>query len=370
MSLSRVGSVVLGTLFDGRLQIWAQVNQADGSTLLYSRWKITTDPNSGWSDWALFPTNPYMGQILTAPMFLTGQSQLFAALGDGSTLSWTLKVAADSNAGWLPWSSFSPNFPPPPNAEYQPPTMARFAGAVLGGQLSGFFANTPVQLWIIDYAGALWTIRSVPGPVIIDNAPSTFYGEGQDWTLFQPFPPEGLRSVFPLYCGGAGTINAPNSFPLWVVGQSGTLYVTNATLLYFGAGGNLSGGPNWSPWSKFTQLPEAPVDSLVAGQLTDGRIQIFASDTNGAIFSIWQDTNGNWPSFWQGFAQPGGKPIFVSQENIALWFHQLKEDLTLAIAPLPDGRLQLFAIDDSANIWSAWKTSIDPNSGWTDWSPF
>jgi len=42
----------------------------------------------------------------------------------------------------------------------------------------------------------------------------------------------------------------------------------------------------------------------------------------------------------------------------------------MTAAQLEDGRLQLFAIDPSGGTWSAWKTSTDPNAQWTEWTRF
>jgi hypothetical protein len=100
---------------------------------------------------------------------------------------------------------------------------------------------------------------------------------------------------------------------------------------------------------------------MAASQLPDGRFQLFASDGNGFLYSIWQDTSDEWLPSWQtNFPQPGSGQILIGGNT----------NLTLAMAPLPDGRLQLFAIDASGDVWSAWKTSTDPDSGWTGWVPF
>ena len=40
------------------------------------------------------------------------------------------------------------------------------------------------------------------------------------------------------------------------------------------------------------------------------------------------------------------------------------------IVPLSDGRLQFFAIDGKYQLWSCWKETTDPNSGWTAISEF
>ena len=41
----------------------------------------------------------------------------------------------------------------------------------------------------------------------------------------------------------------------------------------------------------------------------------------------------------------------------------------ITAAPLPDGRLQLWAIFDD-ELFSCWKTTTNPDSAWTDWQHF
>jgi hypothetical protein len=40
------------------------------------------------------------------------------------------------------------------------------------------------------------------------------------------------------------------------------------------------------------------------------------------------------------------------------------------VVPLSDGRLQYFAIDTNFQLWSQWKETTDPNSPWTELTPF
>ena len=37
---------------------------------------------------------------------------------------------------------------------------------------------------------------------------------------------------------------------------------------------------------------------------------------------------------------------------------------------LPDGRLQLWSVDDDGDIRTRWKETSDPNAGWTGWTSF
>lgn len=42
----------------------------------------------------------------------------------------------------------------------------------------------------------------------------------------------------------------------------------------------------------------------------------------------------------------------------------------MTAAPLSDGRLQVWVVDQGGNLLSRWKLTIDPNADWTGWSVF
>jgi hypothetical protein len=372
MSISKVQAIVVGTLSDQRMQAWATTasglpQNTDSET--YSRWKITTDPDSGWTDWQQQPADYNNIQLLGMVLGQTGQSQLFALVGDYSALDWRLKATSDPGSGWMPWMSFSPPWPPPDDGEFTP-TLGIFAAGVLGGQEGPYFANTPIQLWLaISDGPGLFTLVSIPAGLITDD-PDTFYGLNQTWSGFQPQTPDMLAGIWPLNGGSGG--GQLNTVPVWAVGDEGILYWISATIFY-GDEGNLAAGPNWGEWQPFIQLPDgATVTSFAAGLLTDGRIQLFASCANGTLYSIWQDDieTGAWLPGWTAFPQPGGRPVLVNDTDNVLFPSISTQPLSLAIASLPDQRLQLFAIDDTASTWSTWKSTTDPDAGWVPWSEF
>jgi hypothetical protein len=93
---------------------------------------------------------------------------------------------------------------------------------------------------------------------------------------------------------------------------------------------------------------------VAAGDLEDGRIQVFAIDGGGNIFSRWKasiDPNSGWTN-WSAFQTPAHGAT------------------SMAYAYLSDKRPQLFASDGLGNMFSCWKTTIDPNASWTPWTPF
>jgi hypothetical protein len=352
MDLTNVDNIVVGTLSDGRLQVWANSHTSIHG---YSRWKATPDPNSGWSAWQQLPADYDNLVLLSAPMSATGQLQLFGnkLTKDPRELDPTLlyfrrvKATIDSDSDWLSWTPFE-----------VPYASSFFAGAVLGGQMAPYSTNTPVEYWTIESGGLL--LKFVEG---VD----------EDWQFFDPDPVDTdyFLSVWPLYMGYNDL--APSTFQLWAMDTSGHLSWSTAAIEYESPVGRLpQPAPAWGPWQPFPSLPGGYyVSSLAASQLPDQRIQVFAADTNGSLWSIWQtDVAGDWTPAWQSFpGLPNGQPILhdphLSPDQVPNGTQQI-----LALAPLPDARLQLFAVDDEGSVWTTWKETTDADSGWGAWTQF
>lgn len=93
---------------------------------------------------------------------------------------------------------------------------------------------------------------------------------------------------------------------------------------------------------------------ISAGDLEDGRIQVFAVDNNGQLTSRWKETtnpDSAWTA-WQPFQTPNGGAT------------------SIAVGYLSDKRIQLFATDRNGNTVSCWKTTPNPDASWTPWSAF
>jgi hypothetical protein len=96
------------------------------------------------------------------------------------------------------------------------------------------------------------------------------------------------------------------------------------------------------------------MSSMAVGPLNDKRLQIWRIEA-GELWSCSKtttDSNSPWTAWTQGWIA-SGTPFQAS---------------ALAVAPLSDGRLQLWATDDSGNLRSCWKTTTDSNSPWTPWT--
>jgi hypothetical protein len=362
MSISKVQLVVVGTLSDWRMQVWAKV--ASGSEPIFTRWKKTTDPGSDWTDWQPFPslfTDGSTIEPLATALYATRQSQLFGMTGNGD-LVWTLKASDDSLSDWSAWMPF---LPPHPGITLG---VGFLAAGILGTQLGPYFTDTPIMMWMA--ANDSPTVNSIQSTAaeFRTNDPLSYY---KDWQLFQPQFAGQLKGIWPLYCGFDIPF-AQEHFPVWGVAND-QLYWCRATMAYDASGHILSTGPTWSDWQLFAQLPNLAVDSFAAALLPDGRIQLFASDTSGTLYSIWQDdvAAGTWLPAWTPFPQPGGRHLLVSSvANNVLFPNGPTQSMSLAVGTLPDQRLQLFAVDDTASIWTTWKLTTDPSSSWAPWVPF
>ena len=108
---------------------------------------------------------------------------------------------------------------------------------------------------------------------------------------------------------------------------------------------------SWTAWSNFP-TPAGGVSSICVGFLSDKRMQLFATNAQGTTISCWKtttDPNAAWTA-WSGFG--GASLKFVCAGD------------------LEDGRTQVFGIQTNGQIVSCWKQTTDPNSAWTAWSNF
>ena len=115
------------------------------------------------------------------------------------------------------------------------------------------------------------------------------------------------------------------------------------------------------PWSDFLaevgSLPNGVQQAAVA-PLPDGRLELWAIDAAGGLFTTWKVStvpNAGWAPWTDFLAEVGSLPNGVQQ---------------VAVAPLPDGRLELWAIDAAGGLFTTWKVSAAPNAGWAPWTDF
>jgi hypothetical protein len=92
---ANITSVAVGTLPDGRLQVFIASNGQ-----LWTIWKTSPDSNSGWSPLSLFPAPPNISDV-TVGRLPDGRLQLFASSNVGTFTAW--KTSSDPDASWTNW---------------------------------------------------------------------------------------------------------------------------------------------------------------------------------------------------------------------------------------------------------------------------
>ena len=95
---------------------------------------------------------------------------------------------------------------------------------------------------------------------------------------------------------------------------------------------------------RWASLGGAIFDPFVVNN-ADGRMEVFARGTDGALWHIWQTAPNNG---WSGWLSLGG----AIQGAHAVGMNK-------------DGRLEVFARGTDGALWHIWQTA--PNSGWSGW---
>jgi PASTA domain len=168
--------------------------------------------------------------------------------------------------------------------------------------------------------------------------------------------------------------------------------------------GQVSGSNDWpGGW----QDHGAPNVANLAGPVTaarsgDGRIEVFAIDSDGSLWNVRQTAPSSAYSGWNAYGNPGvaveDRPalarsadgrleLFVRGQD-SLLYHQWETAVGTfswsgwnsfdaastpdkrftdhpVVAPSADGRLELFLTGNDQNMYHAWQTSA--SNGWSDW---
>jgi hypothetical protein len=97
-----MSAIAAAILSDGRTQVWL----IEGDQI-QSRWKETTDPSSGWTNWSPFPSPPGASPVaISAAPLEDKRLQLY--LVDGQNRVWSAwKTSTNPSAAWTAWSPFS-----------------------------------------------------------------------------------------------------------------------------------------------------------------------------------------------------------------------------------------------------------------------
>lgn len=339
-----------GTLSDGGIQLF---QPKDGN--LWTSWKVSADPNAGWTAWSVFPIPTdcagvgnggaaILGANNETLLFLPQSLPPAAEFAGGPDLSWATKGSADSGAEWEGFFAVGPGgeYSPAQNAQggvagatYV--TAARLADGRATVVFYWYAATVEAMPYPGDWPSAqfLFCTQTSADPAIRTEWSSWSYALGDQACLSQP-------TVVPLADGR-----------LQVFAFAGREVVTNWM--------TDSSGSHWSGWS--VVAPPKPqgdrqnvLSTLASAQRADRRAQVWATFDDG-LYTNWksgQDPDAAWTG-WNPFMHtlPG-----IPAEIVAV--------------PLSDGRLQLWFVMQDGRIYSSWETQLTelPNASWAIPSPF
>ena len=184
------------------------------------------------------------------------------------------------------------------------------------------------QLFLVSSSGQLWSSWKVTHQA---DAAWT------DWFFMPNNPPQYLRQV----SAARLSDGRPQLFTIDSLGQ-----------LWSSWKATVQADAAWTQWILMPNNPPAYLQQVFAGQLTDGRPQLFAVDSWGQLWSSWKATTQADAAWTQWILMPNNPPPYLRQAFAA---------------QLTDGRPQLFAVDASGQLWSSWKATTQADAAWTAW---
>ena len=285
----------------------AQLWSTDSSGQIWSCYQ--TSPGGGWTDW----DGPgFAGQYMPAWQLAaadqnTGCLMLFALNIDGGV---SAVAQASPSGGWDEWS-----------ADWlagQPTEMIQIAAAQQWG-------SRGIELWSIDHTGNIWTLYQKTA----GGAWSSWEGPG---FKNQPVPMTRVAA--------AGQNNG--CVMLVALDAAGQVWSISQT----------SPGGNWGGWSGPNLAGQpCPFHTVTAAQQGGSRgIEIWATDIDGNIWTLYQLTAGGSWSSWEG---PGFKGQSVAMSRTAA-------------SGQGNGNVVLFSLQEGTGLWSIYQQW--PGGDWGAWA--
>jgi hypothetical protein len=335
----QTSSICVARSADQRLQVWANAYDVAGAdNLLYTRWG--SGKGTGWTPWQPFLTD---GLPVGEPLYYTWAAQLALPIptpfgrsgGDGRMEVWELvsqaapifKVAKSSievNAPWsFPWTNFRP-----------PPSVAQ------GGykQITSVgLSDGRLQLFVVDQSNTIWT--TVKTGIVWDAS----------WSLWSQFLTQGAPN------GGLFNLTAARlldgSVTLWGIAAGGSVWAISRSASSTSSE-YLQPNAGWGSWTEFP-LGVGGSDLSPPAALTNVTGILAATGSTFSYFWAYGVAEGTssaqWYLVWTviPWPSPGSSP--PSWENLSYGFFvppSMDSNFTsLAVAILPDGGLQLFALE-------------------------
>ena len=327
IQLNEVFIISIGYLPDYRMQLFV----SDGQKVC-SIYKLTTDPDSAWSNWTSLgnPTQPAVGILGPSVGYLPDdRMQLFVS--DGQNVWSIYKLTADANSAWSNWTSLgSPALGSPSSI---------FGNTIAVGQLPDF----RMQIFIVEHDQINSTLGNIYTMYKLTTDPDSPWS---NWTS--------LGSPGGSYAGDVAIGYLPDDrMQIFICTSDGTVYT-----MY-----KLTTDPNsaWSGWTSLggigTGIDSVYFAGVSVGNLTDGRMQIFVMGDDGNVYTKWKlttDASSGW-SGWTNLGKPTtGIPSPYSCH--------------IGVGNLPDRRLQIFLFGTDGKIYSMYKLTTDPDSAWSKWT--
>jgi len=293
---------------DGRLEVFLDTQGVDiQGDALWHIWQ--TSPGGDWNTWASlnWPANLYVASFAVG-MNADGRLEIFISGSDGALWhTWQTTAGGSWNNTWF--------------------SLSHLAAGV---DLSGVFAvvrDTDGRLEVFTRGsdGAFWHIWQ--------TAPN---GTWSAWaSLGMPTIPLG----YPI----PGR-NADGRIELFTLGSDGALWHIWQT--------KAGGSTHWNnTWFSLGRPPATvgPTLSPAVSQNADGRLEVFISDSVGAIWHISQTTpNGTW-STWSSLSGPTNTKLMGIP----------------TVGRNTDGRLEVLVLSTDGALWHIVQTA--PGGGWNTW---
>ena len=288
---------------DGRLEVL--LNGSDGK--LWHIWQ--TSPGKDWSNWASLnnPPNTNSFSVPTAARNADGRIEAFSVGSDGAL--WHIWQTTPGN-GWGNW--FSSGRP------------SSSVGMVEDFTCVEINTNGRLEVFTTGTDGALWHIYQL--------APN---GNWSNWTSLEKPPNTNVNAL------GTGK-NADGRIEVFTIGDDGNLWHIWQT----------APGGSWSNWFSSGKPAYAfsgtSIPPIVSRNL-DGRLEVFANGSDGAIYHIWQHTPGGTWGGWFWLDHPTSANIIGN----------------CSVTQNKDGHLELLVNADDGALWHLWQT--DGGKSWGIW---
>ena len=274
-----------------------------------------------------------------------------------------------------------------------------------GGGISNVFPKPAWQSWVnvptsVNPSGHIG--RGVPD-ISGDADPASGYMLILNGSSTGPWG--GTSAVAPFYAGLVAVLNANLDEPIGYLNQS--LYTFNGSNVYLditqGSNGLYNASPGWDACTGLGSVFGSKIANELEGiglrgivdvkQNADGRLEVFATGTDFAMWHIWQTKPNNG---WSGWASLGGVitsdpvitsdaagrlQVFARGNDDALWhigqttpnngwsaWASLGGVITsvASVSQNADGRVEVFARGTDNAMWHIWQTA--PNNGWSGWA--